>query len=223
MATTTAASHQQEEKGDGDGSSGAGSRGSRDRPLSPWRPLPPPPPGPIASPQFHVDSDDDDEGNGVEAWSAAGSSASSSASSLLDEVEEGFERQLDALARLRLGDGDGGVRAAPPGATPRTTDTEEADDAQVEEGLVLLLAGLPHGDKRRRWILNSLRLHAAQAAARRRRLLCLGAYCNTCGDGGLILSGSALPSDNRSTQHHIPLPSIPKQTATPRPRSRTGP
>jgi hypothetical protein len=119
--------------------------------------------GPIASPQFHIDSDggDDDE-----AWSAG----SSSASSLLDEVEEGFERQLDALSRLDGNDGD----APPVSATPRTTDTEEAEARAEEEGLVLLLARFPHGDKRRRWILNSLRLHAAQAAARRRRLLCLG-------------------------------------------------
>lgn len=170
-AAAGAASPQEEEKGDGSSSSGGGggSQGSRDRPISPWRP---PPVGPIASPQFHIDSggdgsDGSDGDGGDEAWSAG----SSSASSLLDEVEEGFERQLDALARLDGNDGD----APPVSATPRTTDTEAAEARAEEEGLVLLLlARLPQGDKRRRWILNSLRLHAAQAAARRRRLLCLG-------------------------------------------------
>ncbi len=91
------------------------------------------------------------------------SSSSSSASSLAEEVEEGFEQQLDALARL-----DGG------GRVPTTTAPE--DTAGDEEASALaLLERLPHGDKRRRWILASLRLHAAQLAARRRRLLCLGA------------------------------------------------
>lgn len=168
-AAAAAASPQLEEKGDG--SSEGGSRGSRDRPISPGRP---PPVGPIASPQFHIDSDSgssDGSGSNGSAWSAG----SSSASSLLDEVEEGFERQLDALARFDgLGGDDGDGDAPPVLVTPRTTDTEEAEVEAEEEGLVLLLARLPHGDKRRRWILNSLHLHAAQAAARRRRLLCLG-------------------------------------------------
>jgi hypothetical protein len=122
----------------------------------------PPPPQPrTTSLRFHMDDDVDDGSDG-------GSGAdlySSSASSLEAEVDRGFGQQMDALARLE-------------GDLIRVTTSSPEGECEEEDGsTVVLLERLPHGDKRRRWILTSLRLHSAQVAARRRRLLCLGASC----------------------------------------------
>lgn len=125
---------------------------------------------------FHVDFDDDNDdaaATAADTWCCS----SSSASSLAEEVEAGFTRQLEALARL-----DGGGATTNQEEKGDGEEHEEGDGEGEESSALALLERLPHGDRRRRWILTSLRLHAAQLAARRRRLLCLGqSVTRVCG------------------------------------------